>query len=48
MHGKNNWEPANYENEDSQKYQSVDGDNVVVQERLPGTNSAEPHKYGQV
>lgn len=48
VHGKYNWQPTNDENENSQKDQAVDGDDIVVEERLPGTNGTEPHKYSQV
>lgn len=48
MHGEYDRHPANQEDEDPQDDETIDGDNIIVQERRPRTNRTKPHEHGQI
>lgn len=48
MHGQNNRQAAKKEDQNTQRNESIDGYDVVVDKGSPGANGTEPHEDCQV
>ena len=48
VHGKNNGKAAEQEDEDGDENESVDRDNIVMREAVPGANRTVPDEDGHV
>ena len=48
VHGENNRKAAEQEDEDGHKNESVDRDNIIMREAVPGANSTVPDEDGHV
>lgn len=48
VHRKDDWNPTNKKDQNSQKDKAVDRDDIVVRKRRPWADSTEPHEDGQV
>lgn len=48
MHGVDDGQSAEKENQNPQEYESVDGDDVIVDEAGPRADCAEPHEYREI
>ena len=48
VHGENNGNAAEQEDQDGEENESIDRDNTIMREAVPGANSTVPHEDGYV